>query len=282
MYRCKGRDSRNTAQPEILKTYQRRQISHVANVFKYTLSHNEPPRQWLPCLLLDYPLQHPLQVFHVAMLVPSNCASRNLNPLPYCVPNSLVGNDNVSTFRECRYDTANNAESLRVDDACRYSQMCCHVGLCLHVHIHRTVEAWRSARSNSIRAQRRYGLFLKRLVADKVVEVIRSQVRHCAAIGEAGARASRTWDIAVNVCRPSAQLRNTYPTITALFSSSASSNALEGATNGSGVQSLTRSSTSYPRLSDTTRSAQADSIPTSSVRSTYPLFLGMEYEGASK
>ena len=86
----------------IAKTYNFRQVDAVTDCLEQTLCNNESPGKRLPRLLLDDPLQHPLQILHIVMLIPPDGAAANLLPLPDRIVARLVSNNDVASLSESR------------------------------------------------------------------------------------------------------------------------------------------------------------------------------------
>jgi len=63
---------------EARSTHELRKIHAIAYVLEQALCNNKASSKRLPRLLLDNFLQHPLQIFHVVMLVISDRAPANL------------------------------------------------------------------------------------------------------------------------------------------------------------------------------------------------------------
>ena len=118
------------------------------------------------------------------MLVPTNRAARDLHPLPNRIINRLVRDNDVPSLGECRNDTRNRRERLRVDDARRGAQKRRDVRLDLHVHVLRAVESGGSTWSNSVRTQCLNGALLEVLVRVEVVEIIGCKICHRSAVGQ--------------------------------------------------------------------------------------------------
>ena len=230
---------------EFLETHQFRQIRHIPDTLEQPFRNDEPPRKRLLALLLDSSLQHPLQIRHIIMLVPSHRAPTNLNALPDGKVDRLVRNNDIAPLAEARNDAGDGREGLRVDDAGRHAEVGRDVRLRLLVHVLGAVETWRAAGADAICAEGLDSLFFEDLGGEEVVEVVGCQVRHGAAVGELrfGSRRSAKQSIS----KPKAKRSQTYsyPTITGRFSLSCSSNGVVGATSGSGVHSSTSSSISY-------------------------------------
>lgn len=80
--------------------YQLGQVRHHAVILKYSLRDDETPGQWPPLLLrfLIHALQHLLKALQVVVVVPSNCAARNLKALLDSEVDTSVGDDDITTL----------------------------------------------------------------------------------------------------------------------------------------------------------------------------------------
>lgn len=166
-----------------MKTYNFRQVDHVTVGFKQALRDDEPPRQRLLRLLLGDLGQHPLQILHVIVLIPSHRTARDLNTLPDGIIHTFVGNNDVPAFRKGRNYTRDGRECLSVDYAGRSTQKGSDIRLGLHMNVLGAVETRRTARPNAIVSEGLNRLLLERLVGVEIIEVVRGKINDCAAIG---------------------------------------------------------------------------------------------------
>ncbi len=183
------------------------------------------------------------------MLIIPNRAPANLESFPDSIVDCAIRNDDIPSFAKRRDDTGDSRESLRIHDTFLRAQAGSNVCLRLHMNILGAVELRRATRSNSISPESLDRLFFDLLVANEVVEIVGSEIRHGPAVRELDFRASRS-AIAINqhtITSPGQESTN--PTITGVFSFSCSSNAVCGATSGSGVHSSTKSSISCHAVS---------------------------------
>jgi hypothetical protein len=183
------------------------------------------------------------------MLIPPHRTSTNLDSLPDGEVHRFVGHNNIASLRKRGDHTADCGEGLRVNNACRGTEMGSDVGLGLDVHVLVAVEARGSAGTDAVGAQCGNGLLFQNFVGGEIIEIIRGQVGYGAAVGELGFGTCWTAQVLI-LARPRSifiacgRFGCSYPTMTGLFSASASSNCEGAATSGSGVQSSTNSSIS--------------------------------------
>ena len=121
--------------------------------------------------------------------------------------------------------------------------MCRNISLSLDMNILSSIEPRWSAGANTISAEGLYGFLLERLVGKKVVKVIGCEVRNGSAVCKFRLGSRRSMSVSTQHFHHFLG-RDSYPTITALFSSSSSSNGVGAGTSGSGVHSSTSSSIS--------------------------------------
>ena len=124
------------------------------------------------------------------MLVPSHRTPRNLDALADREIDRVVRDDDIAPLAKSRDHTGDGREGLGVHDASPGTQELGNIGLGLHVHVLRAIEAGGSARAHAVGAQCLDGFLLEGLVGDEVVEIVRGEVGNGAAVGEFGFRAS--------------------------------------------------------------------------------------------
>lgn len=181
------------------------------------------------------------------MLIPPNGAPRNLHPLPDGIVDRLVRYNDIPSLGERRDYTGYCRERLRIDDARRGAQECRNVSLDLHMHVLGAIKPGRAAWPNPISPHGLNRPFFQILVGDEIVEIVGGEIRHGSSIGQLGTGTAWTVGNEGSACirDTAAGKRVAYPTMTGLFSNSASSNAVVFVTRDSGVHSSTRSSISY-------------------------------------
>lgn len=167
-------------------THQFWQIHNISNVLKKTLSDNEPPRKRLLGLFLDNLFQHIFQVVHIIVFKPTHSTSTDLDAFSNRKVDGLVRDNDVTSLTKTRYHTADGRERLGIDDASRHAQVCGNISLGLHVYILGAVEAGGTTGADAVCAEGLYGFLLERFRGEEVVEVVGSEVRNGAAVGELG------------------------------------------------------------------------------------------------
>lgn len=183
------------------------------------------------------------------MLIVPDRAPANLQSLPNCIIDRAIRNNDIPSLAKAGNNTRDGGEGLRIHDTLLRPKTRCNVRLRLHMDILRAVELRRATRSNAIRPERLNSLLLDLVIANKVVEIIGREIRHHLAVRELDFRARRS-AMAFNQQTITTQgRRSTNPTMTGVFSFSASSNGVRGATSGSGVHSSTKSSISCQPVS---------------------------------
>lgn len=165
-------------------TYNLWQINHFSRVLKQSFCNNEPSCQWFFSLVFDYLGQDLFQIYRIIVLVPVDIASADLHALADGIVDSLVSNDDVSSLTERRDDAGRGRECLRVENTGGRPKESRNVRFNLHMNILSSVEAGRSAWSNTICAQCLNCLLFQILIGHKVVEVIGGKIDHCPAVGQ--------------------------------------------------------------------------------------------------
>ena len=118
------------------------------------------------------------------MLEPPHRTPTDLQPFPDRITRRLVRHNDISPLAKCRNHTAYCRKCLRVQYTCRHAQMRGDVRLDAVMYVLRAVEAWWAAGADAVSAQGSDGGLFERFGGGEVVEVVGSQVRHCAAGGE--------------------------------------------------------------------------------------------------
>ena len=172
-------------------THQLGQVVDIAGHLKQCLGDDKAPRQLLAGLLLDDLAKDLLQILHVAMVVPLDAASRDLEAATDRVVDAPVRDDDVSSLAERRDDARDGRERVRVDDAPLSAQIRGDVGFGLHVHVLGAVELGRAAGTDAVGAEGLDGLLLDLLVGVEVVEVVRREVGDRLAVGKLRLRTRR-------------------------------------------------------------------------------------------
>lgn len=117
------------------------------------------------------------------MFVPPNRAPRYLNALANGIIDSSVRDDDVASFRKCRYDARDGGKSLGIDYARGRAQMCRYVCFGLDVYILCAVKPWRATRPHSVGTKDLNGFLFQSFIADEIVKVVGSKVCDCTAVG---------------------------------------------------------------------------------------------------
>lgn len=85
-------------------TYHFGQIKHVPHVLKKRFRNDESPGKRLLRLLFRYPLEHPLHVLQIIVIIPPHRTPADLNSLPDGIIDGAVRNDDVPPLTERRDD----------------------------------------------------------------------------------------------------------------------------------------------------------------------------------
>lgn len=104
---------------------------------KDTLSDDEATSKRSPALatLLLHALKDVFQALHVVMVVPTDCAARDLQAFLDREVDAAIGDNHVTTLTEGRDDRADGRERLRVENGCLRPQEVGDVLLQLDVHV---------------------------------------------------------------------------------------------------------------------------------------------------
>lgn len=116
------------------------------------------------------------------MLIIPDRAPANLQSLPNGIIDRAIRNNDIASLAKCRNHTRDRGESLRIHDTLIRAQARRDIRLSLHVDILRAVELGRATRPNAICPERLDSFLLDLLVANEVVEVVGSEVRHSPAV----------------------------------------------------------------------------------------------------
>ena len=179
--------------------YKLRQMNNVSQVLAERFRNYEPPRQRLSGLLFDHLFEDPLHVFQVIVLVPPHGAPRDLNALPCSIIQCPVGHYDVASFTEGRNHAADGGKSLCVDDASWSAEMSRDVCFCFDMYILGAIETWGRTGPHTVCSEDLNGLLFESLIRDQVVEVVRREVRHRAAIRKLRLRPSWSVDLSHSV-----------------------------------------------------------------------------------
>lgn len=165
-------------------THDLRQVHHITIRLEKTFCNNEPPGQRLPSLFLGDLGEHPLQILHIIVLIPTNDTARDLNTFPDSEADTLIGNNDISTLRERRNNTGNGRKRLRVHDTSRGTKERRHIRLSLHMNILVTVESSGATGTDTVVPKGLDSRFLKSFVGVEIVKVVRSKIRNSTSIGK--------------------------------------------------------------------------------------------------
>lgn len=118
------------------------------------------------------------------MVEPLDLTSGDFQALADRVVDLLVGEDDIATLAKGRNDTGDGREGLGVDDTALSAQVGGNISFRLHVDILGTIELWRAARSDAVRAQGLDSLVLDLLIGIEIVEVVSGEVGNGFAVGQ--------------------------------------------------------------------------------------------------
>lgn len=158
--------------------YQFRQISNRAITFKNAFGDDESTSQRgpsLPALLVDI-FQDLLKALHVVMVEPANSATRDLEALLNRKVDVPIGNDDIPTLGEGRYDGRNRRERLGVENSIFCSKEIRDVLLEVGMNVDCAVETCWTTTSEAVFPESFGRLLLYVFIASKAGEVKAGEV----------------------------------------------------------------------------------------------------------
>jgi len=153
--------------------YQFRQIGHRAITLKNAFGDDESTSQRgssLPALLVDT-FQGLFKTLHVIMVEPADSATRDLEALLNRKIDVPIGNNDIPTLGEGRYDGRNRRERLRVENSIFRSEEIRDASLEVGMNVDCTVETCWTATSETVFPESLGRLLFYVFIASKIGEV---------------------------------------------------------------------------------------------------------------
>ncbi len=116
------------------------------------------------------------------MFKPPYRAPTNLDALSGRETNRLIRNNDIASLAETRNHTRDSRERLRIDNASGHTKVRSNIRLRLLVDILGPVEAWGTARADTIGTECLDGFLFEDFGGEEVVEVVRGEVRYGSAV----------------------------------------------------------------------------------------------------